>query len=79
MSTITNRVLRKIIALRKKHGYSQTAVAAALRMSQATYSDLEAGRTKLDLARLEQLANLYNVTIHHLLEDLPGTEKITQL
>lgn len=64
-------ICRKIRSLRRKHGYSQEEVAARLNMGQNTYSQLEAGKTKIDVERLHQIASLYNISVHDILEELP--------
>ena len=65
-------ICQKIKQLRKKHGYSQEDVAILLNMEQNTYSRLERGETKIDIERLLQIAQLYKISIHDLLEVLPS-------
>jgi transcriptional regulator with XRE-family HTH domain len=64
-------ICNKIKQLRKKHGYSQEEVAEMLNMGQNTYSQLESGKTKLDIERLHQIACLYKVSLNELLSELP--------
>lgn len=47
--------------LRESRDYSQEYVANILNINQKTYSNLESGKSKLTLDRINQLADLYNV------------------
>ena len=51
----------KIERIRKLKGYSQVEVAEKLFISPRAYSDIENDKTKLDLERLESLANIYEM------------------
>ena len=53
----------KIKQLRNQHSYSQEDVAIVLNMGQTTYSQLESGKTKIDIERLYQIAHLYKIHI----------------
>ncbi len=53
------------------HGFCQEEVAERLNMSQNAYSQLESGKTKLDIERLEQMASLFKVSVHDLIDELP--------
>ena len=64
-------ICRKIKELRKQYGYTQLEVATLLNMSQNTYSDMESGKTKIDIERLYQIAQLYNISISKLLPPPP--------
>ncbi|OSZ73707.1 hypothetical protein CAP36_17010 [Chitinophagaceae bacterium IBVUCB2] len=64
-------ICQKIKDLRKKHGYSQEEVASLLNIGQNTYSQLESGKTKIDIERLHQIAVLYKIPLHMLLGELP--------
>lgn len=54
--------ITRIRRLRELYRFSQDAVADKLGITQAAYSRLESGRTRLDLERLEQIAKLYGLT-----------------
>lgn len=54
-------ICQKIKYLRKQHGYSQEKTAELLNMRQNTYSDIESGKTKIDIERLAQIAALYKI------------------
>ncbi|WP_246611410.1 helix-turn-helix domain-containing protein [Arthrospiribacter ruber] len=64
---------QKIIRiLRESRDFSQEYVSNVLNISQKTYSNLESGKTKLTLERIQQLAEFYNVKADYFLsEDLP--------
>lgn len=64
-------IIQKIKELRRKNNYSQQEVAELLNMGQNTYSDMESGKTKLDIERLYQLAALYKVQINIILGEIP--------
>jgi transcriptional regulator with XRE-family HTH domain len=51
----------KIKRVRELKGFSQTEVAEKLNISQRTYSDIENDKTRLDLARLENLSKIFEV------------------
>ncbi|KEO73676.1 helix-turn-helix domain-containing protein [Anditalea andensis] len=58
--------------LRESRDYSQEYVANILEMNQKTYSNLESGKTKLTLERINQLAEFYQVRPEYFLaDDLP--------
>jgi DNA-binding XRE family transcriptional regulator len=61
---------KKLKELRKKHGYSQSAVAYKLNMEQNSYSRLEAGMTKIDIERLQQITSLYKICLMDFLQDI---------
>ena len=47
--------------LRESRDYSQEYVANILNINQKTYSNLESGKSKLTLDRIQQLAEFYHV------------------
>lgn len=58
--------------LRESQDYSQEYVADVLSINQKTYSNLEAGKSKLTVERIQKLAKLYNVKPDYFLsEELP--------
>lgn len=63
MSTSTR--LRNI---RKERGYTQQEVAEALHIGQNTLSNIENGKSKLDVDLLAKFADFYNVDIQELLK-----------
>ena len=63
-------ICQKLKDLRKKHGYSQEELAELLHIGQNTYSQLESGKTKIDIERLHQIAKLYKVPLHLFLDEL---------
>lgn len=52
----------RIRKLRKFIDYSQEELADELGMTQAAYSKLENGKTRLDIDRLQQLADFYGLS-----------------
>ncbi|WP_339870401.1 helix-turn-helix transcriptional regulator [uncultured Algoriphagus sp.] len=58
--------------LRESQDYSQEYVADVLNINQKTYSNLESGKSKLTVDRIQQLADLYHVKPDYFLsEELP--------
>lgn len=58
--------------LRESKDYSQEYVADVLNINQKTYSNLESGKSKLTVERIQQLAELYHVKPDYFLsEELP--------
>lgn len=57
----------RLKALRKRHGLSQSQVAAALRIDRSTYAYYELGRTPLPAEKLVFLALYYRVSSDFLL------------
>ncbi|WP_449397484.1 helix-turn-helix domain-containing protein [Chryseobacterium wanjuense] len=55
------QVGQKIKRIRELKGLSQTEVAEKLFISQRAYSDIENDKTKLDLDRLENLSNIFEM------------------
>lgn len=63
-------ICKKIKELRKQHACTQQEVADSLNMSQNAYSMLEAGHTKIDIERLQQIAEFYKISVNNLFEEL---------
>lgn len=61
------KVLNKISSLRKKKGVSHEAMATNMNLSQAAYSKIEKGETKLSLERLYQIAEVLDTNVQELL------------
>ncbi|MGF7219188.1 transcriptional regulator with XRE-family HTH domain [Spirosoma lacussanchae] len=62
-----NPIALKIRKLREIHGYPQEYVAFQLGVSQAAYSKKETGRTELSLTVLQQVSQLYGISLIDLL------------
>ena len=62
-----NPIALKIRKLREIHGYPQEYVAFQLGVSQAAYSKKETGRTELSLTVLQQVSQLYNISLMDLI------------
>ncbi|QEM09530.1 MULTISPECIES: helix-turn-helix domain-containing protein [Mucilaginibacter] len=64
----TNKSVGKNIrTLRHQHGWSQEDVANRLGISIPAFSKIETGVTDINLSRLEQIANIFDVNVVHLL------------
>jgi transcriptional regulator with XRE-family HTH domain len=65
---IANKSIGKSIRiLRHQHGWSQEDIANRLGISIPAFSKIETGVTDVNLSRLEQIANIYEVTVVQLL------------
>jgi len=53
--------------LRQKHGWTQEDVANRLGISIPALSKIETGVTDVNLSRLEQIADIYEITLLQLL------------
>jgi transcriptional regulator with XRE-family HTH domain len=64
-----NIVVGKCIrTLRHQHGWSQEDIANRLGISIPAFSKIETGVTDVNLSRLEQIANIYEVSLIQLFE-----------
>lgn len=57
--------------LRKRDGYTQATLAAALKISKSTISMYEIGAREPDLDSLEKLADLFGVDLNYLVGSSP--------
>jgi transcriptional regulator with XRE-family HTH domain len=65
---IANKSIGKSIRiLRHQHGWSQEDIADRLGISIPAFSKIETGVTDVNLSRLEQIANIYEVSVVQLL------------
>lgn len=53
----------KIRKLREEHGWSQEKVAESLGITSNGYAKIERGETKINIRRLEELAELFGVDV----------------
>jgi transcriptional regulator with XRE-family HTH domain len=65
---------KNIRVLRHEHGWSQEDVANRLGISIPAFSKIETGVTDINLSRLEQIANIFEVSVVNLLS-LDHTEE----
>jgi transcriptional regulator with XRE-family HTH domain len=66
--TAANKSVGKSIRiLRHQHGWSQEDIASRLGISIPAFSKIETGVTDVNLSRLEQIANIYEVSVVQLL------------
>ena len=66
----------KIIALRKKQGWSQEELAQKLDVTRQSVSKWESSQSVPDIAKIVQLSELFGVTTDHLLKDEEGEEEL---
>ena len=66
---------QRIRMLREDQDYSQSKIAALLRVGQRTYCDYELGKTRIPVDSLILLAQFYNVSMDYIcgVSDIPGT------
>jgi transcriptional regulator with XRE-family HTH domain len=62
------KVCEKIKLLRQTQGWSQEEMANKLGMSANGYGHIERGKTNLDLSRLEQIAQLFDIALTELFD-----------
>ena len=65
--TANKSVGKSIRILRHQHGWSQEDIASRLGISIPAFSKIETGVTDVNLSRLEQIANIYEVSVVQLL------------
>jgi transcriptional regulator with XRE-family HTH domain len=64
----TNKTIGKNIrTFRHQHGWSQEDVANRLGISIPAFSKIETGVTDINLSRLEQIANIYDIDVVQIL------------
>ncbi len=64
----TNKTIGKNIrTFRHQHGWSQEEVANRLGISIPAFSKIETGVTDINLSRLEQIANIYEIDVVQIL------------
>lgn len=66
----THEIIR---TLREKRDWSQKDMAEKLEMSVNGYAKIERGETVINMLRLEEIANVFQVDIHEL---LPNTKNV---
>lgn len=57
----------KIRKIRTIKGYSQDYVSSKLNISQAAYSEIENGKTNINIERLKDIAKVFEVDVNDLL------------
>lgn len=65
--TLKTFICQRLRKLRKSKGYSQQEVADLLNMSQGTYSDLETGKTAIDIEKLSRIAEVFQYPLTQLI------------
>jgi transcriptional regulator with XRE-family HTH domain len=80
-----NYIGKNIRRLRQKKGWSQSQVAAELKISVPAFSKIETGITDINISRLMQIASLFNVSAAGILSheetstDHPKASELNQL
>ena len=62
-------VNEKIITIRETRNWSQEDMAEKMNMSKNGYAKIERGETKLNLHKLEQIANIFNIDVLELIKN----------
>ncbi|PIF33327.1 helix-turn-helix protein [Flavobacterium sp. 9] len=57
----------KIRKIRIIKGYSQEYIADLLEISQSAYSDIERGKTKINLERLREVALIFELDVNYIM------------
>src|ERR1700744_5550358 len=65
--TANKSIGKSIRILRHQHGWSQEDIANRLGISIPAFSKIETGVTDINLSRLEQIANIYEIDVVQLL------------
>ena len=60
---------KKLRTLRAEKGFTQEKIADLLKIPQATYSNLENNKGKLDLNIIEKIATIYEIDMLDILSD----------
>lgn len=72
---------KKIKSLRQQKGWSQSEIAEMLNISVPAFSKIETDITDLNISRLKQIAEVFNVPVVELLSEssAPGAEYVDEL
>lgn len=65
--TVFMKVGEKLRLLRKLKGFTQEELAEKLHLSRRAYANLETDTTKIDIARMAQIARVYDIELEELL------------
>lgn len=60
---------KKLRTLRAEKGFTQEKMADLLKIPQATYSNLENNKGKLDLKLIEKIASIYEIDVIDILKE----------
>ncbi len=61
-------ICNRLRELRKQKEMTQLEVSEKLYMSQNAYSEMESGKRKIDINRLQQFSEIFNVPIQYFFE-----------
>ncbi|MFW6047372.1 MAG: helix-turn-helix domain-containing protein [Candidatus Woesearchaeota archaeon] len=75
MDSFEDKILSRIKALRKERGYSQEYMANRLEITRPSYGRIEQGKTSLTIDNLEEILNIFDLTV----SELMTTGKIAEM
>jgi transcriptional regulator with XRE-family HTH domain len=76
---ITDFVLKRLKALRRKHGLTQEQFSEMSGIAYKYYQQLEAGRKRdLRLSTLQRISTAYGIEVHQLLARREPNSKVAQ-
>jgi len=71
MAEMKNRIAERIRIQRLQRSLSQENMASALDLTIGAYSNIERGKTDITVARLYQIAEIFNLSIYDMLPESP--------
>lgn len=74
MST-PNIISKQIIKLRNKQGWTQQQLAEKIGVSKQSVSNWETGEKLPRMGKIEEMANIFNVTVSYIVDGKSDTEK----
>ena len=69
--------MKKLITIRKKHGFTQRELARRMGVTQSSLAQYETGARKPNIVMLKKLAAILDCTTDQLLEDIEIKEANT--
>jgi transcriptional regulator with XRE-family HTH domain len=73
--SLSVKVGSTIKSLRLKRNWKQKDIAERLSISVASFSKIEAGLTIVSLSRLQQIADLYDVTLQYMISGIHNNQQ----
>lgn len=70
------KTYEKVRQFREQNNFTQEKMAEQLNLTPSSYAKLERGETKINIERLQQIANILNIDIKELLNDDNGVLKL---
>ena len=72
-------IVKNIVMLRKQFNYSQDEIASKLGITRQTYAKFENGSGDLSTSQIQQLADIFGVTVSELYYEIQDTKKFKQM